>query len=138
MKYIPLIGRILFSLIFMYSSIVMFSSDYVYQAEIKGVPLAFILIPFAGILQLVGTLSILFGFMAKWGAWIVIIFLIPVSLIINSFWKIDDPMLHQLESLTFMKNMSIIGGALMIAYFGSGPYSIDEWKADKKAKKKRA
>lgn len=126
MKYIPLIGRILFSIIFMYSSLSKFSTGFVYDAEAKGIPMADILIPFTGILELVGALSILSGFMAKWGAWLIVLVLVPVSIVMHDFWKIDDPIRHELVLLTFMRNMGLIGGALMIAYFGSGPLSIDD------------
>jgi len=126
MKYIPLIGRILFSVIFMYSSLSKFSSNFVYEAAAKGIPMADILIPFSGILELIGALTILSGFMARWGAWLIVIVLVPVTLIMHDFWTIDDVTRHELTLLTFMRNLGLIGGALMIAYFGSGPISIDE------------
>lgn len=128
MKYIPLIGRILFSVIFMYSSLSKFSSNFVYEAAAKGIPMADILIPFSGILELIGALTILSGFMARWGAWLIVIVLVPVTLIMHNFWSIDDPIRHELILLTFMRNLGLIGGALMIAYFGSGPISVDEHK----------
>lgn len=130
MKYIPLIGRILFSVIFMYSSISKFSSNFVYEAAAKGIPFADVLIPFSGILELVGALSILSGFMSKWGAWLIVIVLVPVTLVMHDFWNVTDSLKHELVLLTFMRNMGIIGGALMIAYFGSGPISIDEYKPE--------
>jgi putative oxidoreductase len=34
-------------------------------------------------------------------------------------------MMVQLEQAMFMKNVAIIGGALLIAYFGAGPISLD-------------
>ncbi|MBN9284915.1 MULTISPECIES: DoxX family protein [Flavobacterium] len=128
MKCIPLIGRFLFSMIFMYSSIAKFSDSYVYEAAVKGIPLSYILIPLVGIFELLGGLSILFGFMAKWGAWLIILVLLPVTFIMHNFWAVEDSMQHQLVLMTFMKNMSIVGGALMISYFGAGPYSIDAVK----------
>jgi len=130
MKYVPLIGRILFSIIFMYSSLSKFSSGFVYEAAAKGIPMADILIPFSGILELVGALTILSGFMSRWGAWLIVIVLIPVSLIMHDFWTVSDPIRHELVLLTFMRNMGLIGGALMIAYFGSGPVSIDDYKPE--------
>jgi len=32
----------------------------------------------------------------------------------------------QLQQIMFMKNMSMLGGALLISYFGAGPISLDE------------
>lgn len=132
MKYIPLIGRFLFSIIFMYSSVAKFSDTFVYEAAAKGIPLSYILIPLVGIFEMVAGLSILFGFMTKWGAWLIIIFLLPVTFIMHDFWTVKDPMLHELVLLTFMKNISIIGAALMLAYFGAGPYSVDALRYENK------
>ena len=129
MNYIPLIGRILFSTIFMYSSIANFSDYYIYEATLKGIPSSYILVPLVGVFELLGGLSILTGFMAKWGAWLIILILLPVTLIMHDFWNIEDPVRHQYVLMTFMRNLSIIGAALMISFFGAGPYSFDEYKA---------
>ncbi|KIC00843.1 hypothetical protein OA88_17505 [Flavobacterium sp. JRM] len=131
MNYIPLIGRILFSTIFMYSSIANFSDYFVYEATAKGIPCSYILVPLVGIFELLGGLSILTGFMAKWGAWLIILILLPVTFVMHDFWNIEDPVRHQLVLMTFMRNLSIIGAALMISFFGAGPYSFDEYKARK-------
>ena len=32
----------------------------------------------------------------------------------------------QLQSGMFLKNLSMLGGAMLISYFGSGAYSLDE------------
>jgi uncharacterized membrane protein YphA (DoxX/SURF4 family) len=45
---------------------------------------------------------------------------------IHNFWTVADPMARQMQYLNFIKNVSILGAALMIAYFGSGPLSIDK------------
>lgn len=129
MKYIPLIGRILFSIIFMYSSIANFSDYFFYEATARGIPYSYILVPLVGIFELIGGLSILTGFMAKWGAWLIIIILIPVTIVMHDFWNIEDPVHHQLVLMTFMRNLSIIGAALMISFFGAGPFSFDEYKS---------
>jgi putative oxidoreductase len=31
-----------------------------------------------------------------------------------------------MQMVNFMKNTSMVGGALLIAYFGAGPLSVDE------------
>ncbi|MCC9070347.1 DoxX family protein [Flavobacterium sp. F-65] len=129
MNYIPLIGRILFSAIFMYSSIANFSDYYIYEATTKGIPSSYILVPLVGIFELLGGLSILTGFMAKWGAWLIILILLPVTIFMHDFWNIEDPVRYQFVLMTFMRNLSIIGAALMISFFGAGPYSFDEYKA---------
>ncbi|MBI3510026.1 MAG: DoxX family protein [Bacteroidetes bacterium] len=124
MKVIPLIGRIFFSLLFLVAGLGHFSSQSVSYAASMGVPMASVLVPISGVMAVVGALSLITGYRAKWGAWIIIAFLVPVTFWMHAFWKVTDPMMMQMQMANFMKNMAMIGGALFIAYFGSGPYSI--------------
>jgi putative oxidoreductase len=129
MKYAVLTGRILFSLIFLMGGLHHFAADSIGYAASQGVPLASVLVPFSGVLALVGALSIILGYKAKLGAWIIIIFLIPVTFSLHRFWAVADPMMMQMQMAMFMKNIALVGGALIIAYFGAGPLSIDANKA---------
>jgi uncharacterized membrane protein YphA (DoxX/SURF4 family) len=43
----------------------------------------------------------------------------------HGFWMFDDPMQIEMQKAMFFKNMSMLGAALMIAYFGSGSLSIE-------------
>ncbi|MNK11052.1 Inner membrane protein YphA [compost metagenome] len=125
MKYTLLAGRILFSLVFLLSSFGHFSEPSIGFAASKGVPIASFLVPLSGIIELIGALSIIVGYKARYGAWLIIVFLIPVTIMLHNFWTITDPMAQQMDMAAFMKNVSMIGAALMIAYFGSGPLSLD-------------
>jgi len=125
MRVIPLIGRILFSLLFIVAPAMnLFKSSTAAYAASAGVPAASILVPLAGIIAILGGLSILLGFKAKTGGWLIVIFLIPVTLFMHRFWTIDDPMQQQDQMVHFMLNVSLTGAALIIAYFGSGPLSL--------------
>jgi putative oxidoreductase len=125
MKFIVPVGRILYSLIFINSGFSHFSAATAGYASSQGVPMATVLVPFSGILAIAGGLSVLFGYKAKWGAWLLVAFLIPVTLMMHAFWKLDDPTQHQMQMVMFMKNTSMLGAALLIAWFGAGPVSID-------------
>ena len=76
-------------------------------------------------MALVGGLSILLGYKAKWGAWILVAFLVPVTVMMHRFWGIIDPQMATMQGAMFMKNLSMLGAALLIAYFGAGPLSLD-------------
>jgi putative oxidoreductase len=65
------------------------------------------------------------GYKAKWGAWLLIAFLLPVTLMLHQFWAVKDPMMAQMQMAMFLKNVSIMGGALLISQFGAGPLSLD-------------
>ena len=126
MKYIVLIGRILFSAIFISSSLNHFSHEAVDYAMSHGVPMATLLVPVSGILAFLGGLSILIGFKARYGAWLLVLFLIPVSFMMHDFWNIEEVGMHALQKVMFLKNLSMLGAALLITYFGSGPMSVDK------------
>jgi putative oxidoreductase len=125
MKFIVPVGRVLYSLIFISSGFSHFSAATADYANSQGVPMATVLVPISGILAIAGGLSILFGYKAKLGAWLLVAFLIPVTLKMHAFWNLDDPMQHQMQMVMFMKNTSMLGAALLIAWFGAGPLSID-------------
>ena len=88
--------------------------------------MANVLVPLSGIMATLGGLSILLGFKARWGALLIILFLIPVTLTMHAFWNVDDPSLQQMQMSMFMKNISMLGAACLIAWFGAGPMSVDE------------
>ncbi len=126
MKYAALAGRILFSIIFLVAGLGHFSAQSIGYASAQGVPMASILVPFSGIISIAGGLSILLGYKAKLGAWLLIIFLIPVTFMLHRFWTIPDPTMKQMDMVMFMKNISLLGAAFFIAFFGAGPLSVDE------------
>ena len=132
MKNVVALGRILFSLIFIMTIMSHFSTSSASYAAAKGVPLAFILVPISGIIAFLGGLSIALGYKAKFGAWLIILFLIPVTLMMHAFWKETDAMMMQTQMINFMKNLSLIGAAFYMAYFGAGPCSLDnKFKSNK-------
>jgi putative oxidoreductase len=126
MKITVLIGRILFSLIFLMSGLMgHFKPETAAYAASAGVPMASVLVPLSGVIAILGALSIILGFKAKMGAWLIILFLVPVTFWMHKFWGITDPMAMQMQMSLFMKNIALIGGALIISYFGAGPMSLD-------------
>jgi len=125
MKYAVLLGRLLFASIFLMSAFGHFSPTTIGFAAAQGVPLASLTVPLSGIMELVGGLSILLGYRGRWGAWLIVAFMVPVTLMMHQFWTISDPMAAQMDMVMFTKNLAITGGALLIAWFGTGPLSLD-------------
>jgi putative oxidoreductase len=125
MRFLVLAGRILFALIFVTAAPRHFSREGIEHAAQLGAPLAELLVPISGVLALAGGLSIALGYKARWGAWSLVAFLLPVTFIMHGFWRLQDPVLAHTQQAMFAKNTSMLGAALMIAYFGSGPLSID-------------
>ncbi|MDJ0693304.1 MAG: DoxX family protein [Mastigocoleus sp. MO_167.B18] len=120
-KYLPLLGRAFLAAIFLNSGVghIFGFAGLTKMMSERGLPVAPLLLAGSIFCLLVGGLSILFGFKARWGAILLIIFLIPASLVFHN--PIADPS----ELNNFLKNIGLMGGMLFIYYFGSGPVSID-------------
>lgn len=103
-----------------------FNLETVEYAESKGVPAASFLIPFTGLLASLGAISIVLGYKARTGALLIIVFLVPITLMMHAFWNETEQMKIQMEMGNFMRNISMLGAAMLISYFGSGPMSLDQ------------
>jgi putative oxidoreductase len=125
MRYAVLAGRQLFSLIFILASAEHFSPATVESAARHGVPWSDVLVPVSGVIALVGGLSVLLGFRTRFGAVLLVIFLVPVTVMMHNFWAVTDPVTHHIERAMFLKNLTMLGGALVISYYGADPLSLD-------------
>lgn len=121
---VPL-GRLIFSAIFILSAVSHFMPETIEYARSQGVPSPQLLVPLSGVIALAGALSILFGYHARIGALLLLLFLVPVTLIMHDFWNVTDPAMRQMQMASFMKNLALMGGVLMFLHFGAGPYSLD-------------
>ena len=121
MKYIPLAARICLCIIFINSGIGKIFG-FAGTAEMMantGLPIPEVLLIFTIAFQLLGGLSLLFGYRVKIGSILLILFLIPATLVFHN--PLADP--NELNS--FLKNIGLIGGLLMVIYAGAGALSID-------------
>jgi putative oxidoreductase len=122
---VVVLGRLFFALIFLFAAPNHFTKQTIAFSASQGVPLASIAVPLSGVVAIAGGLSILLGYHAKIGAWLLVLFLVPVTLMLHKFWTVTDPMMAQIQMILFMKNVSMLGGALLITQFGAGPFSLD-------------
>lgn len=68
--------------------------------------------------QVIGGLSILLGIRVRLGAFLLILFIVPVTVLFHHFWLMQDPD-RQTEMIEFMKNASILGGLLLLLAYGN-------------------
>ena len=123
---VPLAGRLMMSAIFIFSGLGKFAGHAAMAgfAASKGLPAADLAIWLAAAVEILGGLSILLGFQARIGAWLLFLFLIPTSLVFHNFWALQG-MERMDNQAHFFKNLAIMGGLLLLATFGAGAYSID-------------
>mgnify|MGYP000595618535 CR=1 FL=1 len=125
MKYVTFIGRLLFGAIFLLTAYGHFMPETINYAASKGIPLAAVAVPLSGVMEIIGALSIVIGYKANWGAWLIVLFLIPISLGMHSFWTIEDPIARYGDMVHFLKNISMLGGALILTQVEPGSISLD-------------
>ena len=121
-----LVGRILLALIFVlsgFNKISGFEGTMGYIAS-KGMPMPAVFAALAILIELGGGLLIVLGFLTRPAALAIALFCVVSAFIFHNFWAVDAAM-KMAQYINFMKNISIAGGALVLAAFGPGAYSID-------------
>jgi putative oxidoreductase len=114
-----LIGRVLFAMVFLFSGSTMHllrSRQGIEYARMYNVPAPELTVPLSGVIAVVGALSIVFGIWGDVGALLLVVFLVPVALLMHGFWKETDPQQQMNQMAHFMKNVAMIGGALVLFY----------------------
>ena len=116
-----LIGRILLVVMFLKSGlgkIENFQGTAQYMAS-YGMPFSHFFLVGAIFFELIGSLTIILGLFARYGALLLLIFLIPTTLIFHNIFVDPKMMVH------FMKNVSMFGGLLIVLAAGAGRFSLD-------------
>jgi putative oxidoreductase len=138
-KLLMLLGRICLSLIFVTAAVnKLFSWDQTVQYMtsslsiwIAGTPLpdfmhgtvtllcsyAVLVLIIATLFEGIGGLFVLLGFKVRFGAALLILFIIPTTLVMHPFWLTSGPE-KMIQMAMFMKNLAILGGLLILAAKG--------------------
>ena len=125
-RVLPLIGRILISVIFLFSGfgkLTSFSSSAAFLAS-KHFPIPSAMLAGAIIVEIIGGLCLVFGFKARIAAFIMFLYLIPTTLVFHNFWALQGAARGD-NQIHFLKNIAIMGALLMVSAYGPGKLSID-------------
>jgi putative oxidoreductase len=133
------IGRIFLSLLFIVAGVqkLMNVSGIAKMLEDNKVPIPEQVVPYLGSMpkyealgylvagiEVVGGLMVLVGLWARWGAAILAIFTAATVVFVHHFWDMDGAAYTQ--NLTqALKNLSIIGGLLLVVGTGATPNPMD-------------
>ena len=120
MQILELIGRIFISLIFLIAGV---GKIFNYEGTIGymesfGIP-GYLLIP-AIIIEILFPLLVIIGYKTKLAAIILALFTISLAIIFHTDFS------NQMQLMSFLKNLAIAGGFLIIFARGAGKYSIDQ------------
>lgn len=116
-------GRVLLSLIFVVSGLGKISAYAGTQAYMESAGVPGILLPVVIGLEVLGGLAVMIG----WKTRIVAFLLAGFSLLSAVLFHADFG--DQMQSILFMKNLSLAGGFLFLVALGPGPWSLDERRA---------
>ncbi|MCU6435705.1 DoxX family protein [Undibacterium sp. Jales W-56] len=122
----PLVGRLLISLIFVASGagkIAGFEGTVGYIAS-KGLPLPQLAAIAAIVVELGGGIAVILGWKARWAAAAMLVFTASAAVIFHNFWGVPADQ-AQNQMIHFMKNISMMGGLLLVIVNGSGALSLD-------------
>ncbi len=123
-----LAGRLLLAYIFLlsgYSKIVGFAGTAGYMAK-YGMPMVEPLLVATIAIELIGALMLVVGWKARWGAWALFLWLIPVTLVFHAYWAVPAEQVMA-QTINFQKNLAIMGGMLYVAFMGPGRLSVDKF-----------
>lgn len=123
---LALVGRILLALMFVMaglSKIGGFAGTAGYIAS-KGLPLPEVLAAGTIALEVLGGLALILGWQTRWAALALAGFTALASVIFHNFWALPAEQ-QMMQQLMFMKNLSVVGGMLVLAAFGAGRFSLD-------------
>lgn len=123
---LALVGRLLLAYLFIpagFGKISGFSASVGYAASV-GMPMPEVGVAIGLLIELVGGIMLLVGFMTRPAALFLALFTLVAGLLFHAYWSLpaDQVMVQQ---LLFNKNIAIVGGLLGFAAFGAGTWSVD-------------
>ncbi len=124
---LAVLGRLMLVTIFLMSAlgnkIPQFSGVVGYMQS-KGVPFPSLMLVGAIAFLLVGGVSVLLGWYARFGATLLLVFLVLATYYFHAFWTLPADQ-SQGEMIQFMKNLALMGAMVGIIANGPGAMSID-------------
>jgi len=116
-----LVGRNMLGLLFVISGVEKigaFSDTAVYMAS-AGLPAVSVLLILAIVVEIGGGGAICLGWQTRLGALVILLFTATVTIVFHRFWNMP-PDQAAVQRLFFMKNVSVMGGLILLMAFGPG------------------
>ncbi len=118
---IGMTGRIMFTLIFFLSGITHFTDIDSYVALMPAaIPFRTFWVLISGVVELVGAVMIVTNRYPRLGAWLIVLFLVPVTIAVHGVAMVADPeeRMRAAQLSFFLKGVTMTGAALLITQLG--------------------
>jgi uncharacterized membrane protein YphA (DoxX/SURF4 family) len=125
-NFAALIGRVIIGVIFIlagFQKIVNWQPT-VNAVENLGVSVPHIFVLVALTLELLGGVFLILGYKTRFGAFLLVLMIVPATLLFHSFWNASEADYKDAFD-AFIRNMFYFAALLIISAFGAGKYSID-------------
>jgi uncharacterized membrane protein YphA (DoxX/SURF4 family) len=84
-------------------------------AQSKKLPAAGPAVVVSGLMMLAGAVMILVDWHPDWGAWLLVLFLVPAAFTMHNYWTETDPGARANQQAHFWKNITIAAAAILYA-----------------------
>ena len=130
---ILLAGRIALGLIFIRSGFQKLTALGAFAASLagRGVPQSEFWAVVGATVEFVGGIMIITGLKTRHASLLMILFVIVATGISHRYWDFAEAAARRLQESQFFKNLSIIGGFILLYAAGAGRYSLDGWLASR-------
>jgi putative oxidoreductase len=123
------LGRLLLAAIFVVSPLVNLIPNFgstVESIRNAGVPFPKFTLTIAIGMLLVGGLLLIAGYKARWGALLLLLFLLVATYYVHAPWRPTEQADAGEQAIHFLKNVGLMGAMLLVIVLGSGPGSLDK------------
>jgi putative oxidoreductase len=124
---ILLVGRLLIAAIFIQSGYdkLMNPAGFVAYLGGQGVPLPLLATWIGIVVELAGAAALIAGWQVRWGAVLLLAFMVVATLIGHRYWDFADEAARRGQLIHFLKNLAMIGGLLVLFVNGGGKLAIE-------------
>jgi putative oxidoreductase len=124
---ILLVGRVALGAIFVKSGLqkLLALSAFAASLAARGVPQSPTWAVIGAMVEFGGGILIVTGFRVRLASLLMILFVIAATGISHRYWEFADAAAQRAQESQFFKNVSIIGGFLLLYVRGSGRYGLD-------------
>jgi putative oxidoreductase len=132
-----LVGRVAFAALFLPSGLskAINLQAFIYSIDGRGVPFAPVLAPLGAGLEFLCGLALLLGVHVRLASVVLLVFTVLATMIAHRFWEYAPGAAHELQKISFFKNVAIVGGFVFLAAHGGGRYCLEQlWRRERRTR----